>query len=244
MTSSRVLVIDDHFIFAQAIAMAIKELPRYELIGIAVTGPQALAMAREHRPDVVLLDFHLPGYSADSLIPRLREAAPEARVVVLTSDVSERAMAASLDAGADVFITKDKAIEDVFAALDQHRSSNRTTVAPPIARPDEAAERPAAEPVPMSGTTAGAESVLLRVAGAATFARAAVLEDFLATLPLVRAVHIREIEGQLSTFRVLLAEGHAVDDLASALNDAPIALDLGARGEDTLDVVARGTTRG
>ena len=258
MTDPRVLVVDDHFVFAQAIAAAIGQVEGFELIGIAVTGPQALAMAREHLPDVVLLDFHLPGYAADSLIPRIRDAAPGARIVVLTSDVSERAMAAAMDAGADVFITKDKAFEDVIDAL---RATPRETgaVAPPPPAPVPAAPAPTPTPAEApppaslastpeldeasdgdepSNSDDDRERVLVRVAGAGSFARAALLEGFLAGLPQVYAVHIREIDGELASLRVVLAPERSIDDLADALGDAPFALEPGARAPGALDVVA------
>lgn len=248
MTGPRVLVVDDHFVFAQAMAATIGQVAGLELIGIAVTGPQALAMAREHLPDVVLLDFHLPGYAADSLIPRIRDAAPGARIVVLTSDVSERAMAAAMDAGADVFITKDKAIEDVLDALRQ-AGPLETAAVPSV--PSAPLELPVAiVPAPPAAPPASTpeldevsdrddrERLLVRVAGAGSFARAALLQSFLAGLPQVHAVHIQEIDGELASLRVVLAPERSIDDLADALGDAPFPLEPGARSPGALDIVA------
>ena len=112
-----VQIVDDHFLFASALAGVIKEIDRYRLVGIAVTGPQALAMVREEQPDIVLLDFHLPGYSADTLLPRFLAVSPSTKVIVLTSDTSEAAMQSAVRAGATGFMTKDKAIDDVLDAL-------------------------------------------------------------------------------------------------------------------------------
>lgn len=112
-----VQIVDDHFLFASSLAFVIKEIERYRLVGIAVTGPQALAMVREEQPDIVLLDYHLPGYSVDMLLPRFLAVSPATRVIVLTSDTSEAAMTSSLEAGAIGFLTKDKAIDDVLDAL-------------------------------------------------------------------------------------------------------------------------------
>src|SRR5688572_10149602 len=74
-------------------------------------------MVREQQPDVVLIAYPLPGYSADRLIPRLHTAAPDTRVIVLSSDTSDGAMISALHAGAVGFMTKDKAIDDVLDAL-------------------------------------------------------------------------------------------------------------------------------
>lgn len=112
-----VQIVDDHFLFASSLAFVIKEIERYRLVGIAVTGPQALAMVREEQPDIVLLDYHLPGYSVDMLLPRFLAVSPATRVIVLTSDTSEAAMLSAIQAGAIGFMTKDKAIDDVLDAL-------------------------------------------------------------------------------------------------------------------------------
>lgn len=115
--STRVQIVDDHFLFAEALGSVIREMPEYDLVGIAVTGPQALSMAQEKKPQVVLLDFHLPGYSADTLAPRIRTAAPGAKIIILTSDLSPASMIKGVQAGAIGYLTKDRALDDVIQAL-------------------------------------------------------------------------------------------------------------------------------
>ncbi|HUG55578.1 MAG TPA: response regulator [Candidatus Limnocylindrales bacterium] len=117
MSVTRIQVVDDQFLFAQALGAVIAGIEGFELAGIATTGPQALAMARDRQPDVVLLDYQLPGYGADVLIPRLLSIAPEARIIVLTNDASDAALTISVRAGAAGFMTKDRALEDVVQAL-------------------------------------------------------------------------------------------------------------------------------
>lgn len=117
MGGTRVQIVDDHFLFAEALGSVIRDLPDYELVGLAVTGPQALSMAQEKQPQIVLLDYHLPGYSAEQLAPRLRAAAPGARIVILTSDTTEVSMVKGVQAGVDGYLTKDRALDDVVQAL-------------------------------------------------------------------------------------------------------------------------------
>lgn len=114
---TRVQIVDDHFLFAEALGSVIRELPDYELVGIAVTGPQAISMTQEKRPQVILLDYHLPGYSAEQLIPRLRNASPESRVIILTSDTSDASLIKGIRAGVSGYLTKDRALDDVVQAL-------------------------------------------------------------------------------------------------------------------------------
>lgn len=115
--SVRVLIVDDHQIFAEALAATLRLKPDFAVVGVATTGPQAIGIARESPPDVVLLDFHLPGYSAEEAMQRLREAAPEAKVLVLTSDMSDQTWARAVRMGAVGCVTKDKALADVEDAL-------------------------------------------------------------------------------------------------------------------------------
>lgn len=115
--ATRVQIVDDHFLFAEALGSVIREMPEYDLVGIAVTGPQALSMAQEKKPEVVLLDFHLPGYSADTLAPRIRSVAPDAKIIILTSDLSPASMLKGVQAGAVGYLTKDRALDDVIQAL-------------------------------------------------------------------------------------------------------------------------------
>lgn len=114
---TRVQIVDDHFLFAEALGSVIRDLPEYDLVGIAVTGPQAVSMSQDKQPDVILLDYHLPGYSADQLIPRLRNASPRSRVIILTSDTSEASLVKGIQAGVSGFLTKDRALDDVVQAL-------------------------------------------------------------------------------------------------------------------------------
>ncbi len=115
--SRSVAIVDDHFLFAEALAGAVKEIGEHEIAGIAVTGAQAVSLIREKQPDVVLLDYHLPGYKGDELILQIREVSPQTRVIVLSSDGTEASMARAKEAGAAAYITKDRAIHDVVEAL-------------------------------------------------------------------------------------------------------------------------------
>lgn len=112
----RVEVVEDHFMFAEAIASVLRD-GGFEIVGIAVTGPQAVTMAQDKQPDVVLLDFHLPGYTGDQLMERIAKVCPKARVVVLTSDTSETSLARAVPAGAMGYITKDKALDDIVQTV-------------------------------------------------------------------------------------------------------------------------------
>lgn len=116
-TATSVQIVDDHFLFAEALGSVIREMPEYELVGIAVTGPQAISMVQDKRPEVILLDYHLPGYTAEQLIPRIRSISPASRIIILTSDTSSASLAKGIQAGVSGYLTKDRALDDVVQAL-------------------------------------------------------------------------------------------------------------------------------
>lgn len=115
--TTRVGIVDDHFLFGDALGSVIRGLEGYEIAGVAQSGAQAISLARTARPDVILLDHHLPGYDAADLIPRLRALCPEVRIVILTSDTSDATLMKDLRAGVDGFVTKERALDDVLEAL-------------------------------------------------------------------------------------------------------------------------------
>ncbi|MBU6424353.1 MAG: response regulator transcription factor [Chloroflexota bacterium] len=132
--SVRVLLVDDHFLFADALGSVIRSLPEYEVAGIAQSGAQAISLARTSRPDVILLDYHLPGYDAADLIPRLRSLSPGARIVVLTSDSSDGTLVRGLRAGVEGYLTKERALDDVLDALRVVASGGRYLTDEQLAR--------------------------------------------------------------------------------------------------------------
>lgn len=203
-----VQIVDDHFLFASSLAFVIKEIERYRLVGIAVTGPQALAMIREEQPDIVLLDYHLPGYSVDMLLPRFLAVSPATRVIVLTSDTSEAAMTSSLEAGAIGFLTKDKAIDDVLDAL--RTVADGGTLLTPRQR-----EIAGFTPAPVS--LPSADPLELRLVGIGSFAQAVLIERFIERLPQVEQVYIRDLGGDRASLRVALQPGASADGLAKEL---------------------------
>lgn len=111
--SVRVLVVDDHQVFAEALAASLRMSADFEVVGVAMSGPQAVGIARETQPNVVILDFHLPGYSGEEAIPRLHEAAPDAKILVLTSDTSDATWARAVRAGAAACVTKERALSEI-----------------------------------------------------------------------------------------------------------------------------------
>jgi DNA-binding NarL/FixJ family response regulator len=111
----RVLLADHHTEVRWALRTAIKEVPDLMLVGEAIQAKDLLSQARALRPDLILLEWELPGRSARNLLAALREIDPLARVIVLSREPESQEPA--LDAGADVFVSKANGPEELLAAL-------------------------------------------------------------------------------------------------------------------------------
>jgi two-component system KDP operon response regulator KdpE len=122
---TRVLVVDDEPQIRRALATNL-EIRGYE-VDLAATGEDALRMAGERRPDVVVLDLGLPGIDGLQVITGLR-GWTDVPIIVLSVRESEAAKVAALDAGADDYVTKPFGIDELLARV---RASVRRSSPPP-----------------------------------------------------------------------------------------------------------------
>lgn len=102
----RILVVDDHPLFRRGITALLAREPLFEVIADAADAVEAQRWARELQPDLILLDNHLPGVTGVDALPDLREAAPAARVLMLTVSEDEADLAAALRNGACGYLLK------------------------------------------------------------------------------------------------------------------------------------------
>jgi DNA-binding NarL/FixJ family response regulator len=114
--SLRCLVADDHPALVQAVSDFLHGAD-VEVVATASDGDHAVALAAETRPDVALVDFRMPRLAGVELVARLREAAPETRVVVYTADADEALVRGALGAGADAVLLKEAPLADLSRAL-------------------------------------------------------------------------------------------------------------------------------
>jgi DNA-binding NarL/FixJ family response regulator len=92
-------------------------LPGIEVAGAAVDGHDVVRQARELKPDVVLMDLHMPGCDGVEATRRLARAQPDVQIVVLTSYSDDESVLAALRAGARGFLTKDASATDILQAV-------------------------------------------------------------------------------------------------------------------------------
>ena len=117
----RVAIIEDNDVFREALEMLLGLQPGLEVVASAPDGDDAAALCREHSPDVVLMDYRLPGMDGVQATRQLLEACPEVSVVGLTASANQSEVDALFAAGAVACLTKDEPLEDIVAAI--HRAA-------------------------------------------------------------------------------------------------------------------------
>ncbi|GAB2849936.1 response regulator transcription factor [Actinoallomurus bryophytorum] len=114
---TRVLLVEDQRTLAEALVIAIDAQPDMECVGAAESAEEALVIAGARRPDVVVMDIHLPGADGIAGTRRIKAVRPEARVFILTADATPELFADAVAAGAAGFLSKGGPFPDVLAAI-------------------------------------------------------------------------------------------------------------------------------
>jgi DNA-binding NarL/FixJ family response regulator len=112
----RVLLADDHRILREGLRRSI-EAQGLEVVGEAADGEEAVELAEQLRPDVVLMDLSMPVLDGVEATRRIRERRPEVRVVVLTMHADEATMARAVRVGADGYLVKDCSSDEIADTL-------------------------------------------------------------------------------------------------------------------------------
>jgi DNA-binding NarL/FixJ family response regulator len=115
--SARVVIIDDHQMFSESLARLLSEQDDIEVVGVTDDAEGAVDFVGELRPNVVLVDYHMPGRDGVSITAEVKERYPQTMVVMLTSSVDDRVLLAAIDAGCSGFLTKDRAAAEVTSAV-------------------------------------------------------------------------------------------------------------------------------
>ncbi|OIV35238.1 DNA-binding response regulator, partial [Mangrovactinospora gilvigrisea] len=109
----RVLIADDQTVVRDGIAMLLGLMPGIAVVGAAPDGAEAVRLAGELRPDVVLMDLRMPRMDGVEATRRIRETLPGTQVVVLTTYADDQSVFPALRAGARGYLTKDAGAEEI-----------------------------------------------------------------------------------------------------------------------------------
>ena len=125
----RVLCVDDHPVVRAGLSLIIDMQPDMRVVGMAATGEEAVALFREHRPDVTLMDLQLPGISGLEAIERIHAEEPDARVIVLTVHEGDEYIYRSLKAGAATYLSKNTLSDDLVRVVREVHSGKHPLTA-------------------------------------------------------------------------------------------------------------------
>ncbi|MDX1777246.1 MAG: response regulator transcription factor [Thermodesulfobacteriota bacterium] len=117
MGKIKVLVADDHTILRQGIKSLLANEEEIEVIGEAKNGREALTIIEETLPDVILMDIAMPGLNGLEATRRIKKKFPRMKVLVLTMYTNEEYIFQILNAGANGYLVKETAFQDLISAI-------------------------------------------------------------------------------------------------------------------------------
>jgi DNA-binding NarL/FixJ family response regulator len=117
MKRIRVLIADDHSLFAQALQAILGTDRRFEVVGLAKDGRQAVELAAALKPDVVLMDISMPVLDGFQATRQLRKRSPETSVLMLTGSNARVDVDKARTSGAAGYVTKDRIAGELIDAI-------------------------------------------------------------------------------------------------------------------------------
>ncbi len=133
MKPIRVLLADDHTLVRAGFRRLIQDLENVEVVAEAENGREALRLAQEHQPDMILLDIAMPGLNGLEVAARVREQFPQVRVLMLSMYLNEEYVWQALRAGASGYLLKDSADSELEIAI-RAVAQGETYLSPPVSK--------------------------------------------------------------------------------------------------------------
>ena len=124
-TPIRVLVVDDHRIVRDGLALIINRQKDIEVVAAAGSGEEAVEAFRRHQPDVVLMDLQMPGMTGVEAIRTIRRIDADARIVVLTMFDGDEDIYRALEGGATTYLLKDSVSDDLIDVVREVHAGGR-----------------------------------------------------------------------------------------------------------------------
>jgi len=123
--TTRVLLVDDHELLRAGLRSRLEKEPGIEVVGEADSAEQAVIRARTLQPDLVLLDLLLPRKNGFDAIPEIHNVAPDARVIIVSSQTAASSVRRALSAGAAGYLPKRASDRELVTAIERVRSGSR-----------------------------------------------------------------------------------------------------------------------
>ena len=123
--SGGVLIVDDHEQWRRYVVLTLGIKQEIEIVGEAADGITAIQKAKEHQPDLVILDMGLPDLSGIEVARQISLLSPKTKIVFLTMHDSPEVIAAALSTGANGYVLKSRAGSDLLPAIEAALAGNR-----------------------------------------------------------------------------------------------------------------------
>jgi PAS domain S-box-containing protein len=202
----RVLIADDTATLRVLVRRTLEASEAFDVVGEATDGAEAVDLAAELQPDLVVLDLSMPVLDGMDAIPRIRDRAPEARIVVLSELAADRVGPQAVHEGAAAFLAKGRSPDDLVPLLLQVWRSNLPRPAPP--RPAAECFRRAFEHAPLAMALVGPDDELV-YANPALCRLTGYRADQLGALSLAELIHADDREAAVVAWRAVAAGGRA-----------------------------------
>jgi DNA-binding NarL/FixJ family response regulator len=136
----RVLLVDDHATARNLLRILLEECEEIQVVGEASDGEEAVALAEQYRPDVILMDIHLPGLNGVEATRRINQKLPQIVVIGVSMQYSPHSYNAMITAGAVAFVRKEDAVEALYKTIEfSMHAYGPTTGQPSVISSDEMA---------------------------------------------------------------------------------------------------------
>ena len=106
-SKARILIVDDNPILREGLKSLLLQSPNFDIVGEAANGFEAIDAVRQNHPDLVLMDLSMPGMDGIAATKEIKKQWPETKILIFTIHKSSEYLAATLNAGADGYVTKD-----------------------------------------------------------------------------------------------------------------------------------------
>ena len=118
MKTISVLLVDDHTLFRQGLASVLKDRPNYQVVGHAANGLEAIDLARQLMPDLILMDVHMPVLDGLEATRQIKREMPDVRIVMLTMSEDDQNLFEAIKSGAQGYLLKNTAADELFRFME------------------------------------------------------------------------------------------------------------------------------